>query len=230
MVVGQSSPRTIEPEMVMTRVTNAFVSSLINADRETLPYAHWLLTDMFPTALAEELDALAVTAPQGLDHGGRRECNNSTRIFADSQRQAEHPALSALARGMRSPETIDAIERVCGIDLTGTYLRVEYCMDTDGFWLEPHTDIGAKRFTLLCYLSVGEGSDPCGTDIMDHDHRIACSAPFKHNAGVIFVPANDTWHGFAPRRINGVRKTLMINYVGEEWRARHELAFAEPVK
>lgn len=131
---------------------------------------------------------------------------------------------------LKAPEAVATIERTCGIDLTGTYLRVEYCMDTDGFWLEPHTDIGAKRFTMLCYLSVGEGSDPCGTDVLDGNHRVVARAPFERNSGLIFIPSPDTWHGFAPRRINGVRKTLMVNYVGEEWRARHELAFADPVK
>ena len=37
--------------------------------------------------------------------------------------------------------------------LRDSHLRIEYCLDTDGFWLEPHTDIGAKLFTMLVYLS-----------------------------------------------------------------------------
>jgi hypothetical protein len=35
----------------------------------------------------------------------------------------------------------------------------------------------------------------------------------------------DTWHGFRPRDIRGVRRSLIVNYVVPEWRARHELAF-----
>lgn len=27
--------------------------------------------------------------------------------------------------------------------------RLEYAIDEDGFWLEPHTDIGIKKFTYL---------------------------------------------------------------------------------
>lgn len=213
----------------MSRVANTFIRSLSMAGPQTQPFPHWLPTGMFPTALTAELDALEVPPPPA-EHGGRRECNNSTRIFASPERQQACPALAALAQAMAAPETVDAIERRCGIDLAGTFLRIEYCLDTDGFWLEPHTDIGAKRFTMLCYLSVGAGSDPCGTDLLDGEHRTVATAPFHHNAGVIFIPAADTWHAFAPRRINGVRKSVMVNYVGAEWRARHELAFDQPVK
>ena len=42
---------------------------------------------------------------------------------------------------------------------------------------------------------------------------------------MIFVPSNDTWHGFESRPINGVRKSIIINYVTQEWRAREQLAF-----
>ncbi|HTH16563.1 MAG TPA: 2OG-Fe(II) oxygenase, partial [Magnetospirillum sp.] len=156
--------------------------------------------------------------------------NNNTRMFADAARQAQYPELQALAQGMAAPATLAAIEETCGISLVGTYLRIEYCRDTEGFWLEPHTDIGAKRFTMLCYLSVGEGSDPCGTDILADADTFVTTAPFHLNSGVIFIPGNDTWHSFRPRRINGVRKSVMVNFVGPEWRARHELAFENPVK
>ena len=51
--------------------------------------------------------------------------------------------------------------------LDGSFLRIECCLDTDGFWLEPHTDIGAKLLTLLVYLSDHPEAGDWGTDIMD---------------------------------------------------------------
>jgi hypothetical protein len=42
---------------------------------------------------------------------------------------------------------------------------------------------------------------------------------------LIFVPSNNTYHGFEQRRIDGVRKSLVINYVTNEWRAREQLAY-----
>ena len=48
---------------------------------------------------------------------------------------------------------------------------------------------------------------------------------------MIFIPSNNTFHGFEPRTIPGVRKSLIINYVTNEWRAREQLAFPDqPVK
>jgi hypothetical protein len=44
---------------------------------------------------------------------------------------------------------------------------------------------------------------------------------------LIFIPANNTWQGFHKRPIQGIRRSLIVNYVGAEWRARHELAFPD---
>ena len=44
---------------------------------------------------------------------------------------------------------------------------------------------------------------------------------------MVFVPSDITYHGFEPRPIEGVRNSLIINYVTNEWRAREQLAFPE---
>jgi hypothetical protein len=49
-------------------------------------------------------------------------------------------------------------------------------------------------------------------------------SPFVFNTAFIFIPGTDTYHGFEPRRIEGVRKSVIINYVTSEWRAREQLA------
>ncbi len=70
-----------------------------------------------------------------------------------------------------------------------------------------------------------------GTDIMDAAGQVLGRAPGSFNAGLIFVPGPDTWHGFTRRPIRGVRRSLIVNYVRPEWRSRHELAFPEtPVR
>ncbi len=96
--------------------------------------------------------------------------------------------------------------------------------------MEPHTDIGAKRLTFLIYLSDHPDAENWGTDIMDQAGHVLGRAPGSANRGLIFVPAADTWHGFVRRPILGVRRSLIVNYVGPEWRSRRELAFpGEPV-
>jgi len=214
----------------MAHLADAFIANLEGADAYTSPYRHWILKEVVPAPIAQELNDLEIPMAAGLNYGGQRALNDSLRAFFDTQRQAENPTIAAFAETFRAPETIAAIETITDCDLTGSLLRIEYCQDGDGFWLERHTDIGAKLFTFLVYLTVGEGSDNCGTDIFDDDGNLVKSAAFKFNTGLIFVPANNTWHGFNRRKINGVRKTIIINYVKPEWRARHELAFDTPVK
>jgi hypothetical protein len=41
------------------------------------------------------------------------------------------------------------------------------------------------------------------------------------------VPSSTTYHGFERRPIDGVRKSIIINYVTDEWRAREQLAFPD---
>lgn len=216
----------------MNPVAAHHLASLKNAERHALPWRHWLLDDMYPADLVAELESLPFQPPSGVLHEGRREVNNSVRVFFDEATQAKHPCAAKLVEAMRDPAVLAAIEAECGIDLTGSLLRMEYCMDVGDFWLEPHTDIAVKKYTMLLYLSAGEGSDNCGTDVLavEEPHALVGEAPFGFNKGTLFIPGKDTWHGFHTRKIVGVRKSIIINYVTPDWRARHELTSERPVK
>jgi len=80
---------------------------------------------------------------------------------------------------------------------------------------------------MLVYLSTEPGSEEWGTDILDANLNLVAVAPYKRNCGLIFVPGGDTWHGFRRRPIQGVRRSLIVNYVKPEWRSRHELAYPD---
>jgi hypothetical protein len=214
----------------MACLADTLIASLEGSRVHAHPYRHWLLNEVMPPDVARIVDTLDIPMGEGLDYGGRRELNNSKRAFFDAERQADNQTIAQVAQAFRAPQTIATIESMTGCDLTGSFLRMEYAQDTEGFWLEPHTDIGVKLFTMLWYLSVGEGSDNCGTDIFDPQGTLVKTAPFTFNGALIFVPATDTFHGFNQRRINGIRKSVIVNYVTPEWRARHELTFQEPVK
>ena len=213
-------------------IADHVIASLKASERHREPWRHWLLDDMVPAEAAAALEALPFAAPGDILHDGRREANNSSRVFFDAETQAAHPVTADLVAAFLDPRTLAAFEAECGIDLSGSLLRMEYCMDVGDFWLEPHTDIAVKKLTLLLYLSVGEGSDGCGTDVLavEEPHALVAVSPFGLNKGTLFIPAGDTWHGFHKRRINGVRKSIIINYVTDDWRARHELASHQPVK
>jgi hypothetical protein len=78
---------------------------------------------------------------------------------------------------------------------------------------------------MLLYLSKIPQHASLGTDIYDAAKRRVGRSPFAPNAAMVFVPSSDTFHGFEARTIEGVRKSLIINYVTDEWRAREQLAF-----
>ena len=121
-----------------------------------------------------------------------------------------------VAAAFQDSGTIRALEQTCSTSLTGGFLRIEYCQDSDGFWLEPHTDIGAKLITILIYLSDGPDTADWGTDLYDGGKSWVGRAPFGRGRGLVFVPGGDTWHGFAPRSIHGIRRSLIVNYVKDE--------------
>ncbi len=192
-----------------------------------VPFRHWSLADVLPPETCGAIRALPFNIPDMGGIAGRRESINAQRSFFGVEQRRQFPVCDALAHALQAPATIALLQRLCGTVLAGASLRIEYCQDTDGFWLEPHTDIGAKLFTMLIYLSDGPAAETLGTDLLDTTGNLVARSPGTFDSGLIFIPAEDTWHGFAPRRIEGVRRTLIVNYVRPEWRARHELCFPD---
>lgn len=210
-----------------TAISETFLASLRHAGQHTQPYAHWLLNRCLPDATANELIALPFQPARIEDTQGRRETHNDSRIHFGAEYQRQHTVIESLARVFQSKQIVDALKAATGAPLSGTSLRIEYCQDTEGFWLEPHTDIGVKKFTMLIYLNREPEGAGWGTDIYsDQDTRYG-RAPSPFNAGLIFVPGDTTWHAFDRRPMKGVRKSLIVNYVGQEWRNRQELCFPD---
>lgn len=222
----------IQPADALARAIQAgFIASLANSERRTEPYRHWVLRDVLPPEAAEAIFALPVARPENLVFDGRRETNNASRTYFDAEARRRYAPARALAEAFQSPDAVAAIERECGANLADSCLRVEYCQDTEGFWLEPHTDIGVKRFTMSLFLCRGAGASDMGTDIYTTDKTWFGRAPSEFNTAMIFIPSKITFHGFAKRPMPSLRKSLIINYVGPEWRNRQELAYPDtPVR
>ena len=208
-------------------VAKVFLACLDRNDPGSTPFRHWLLAEMLPAETCAAVDALPVTPPVIADTMGRRETHNSSRLFFGVDERAQHAVCDDIASALQRADVIRQLEGLCDVRLAGASLRIEYCLDTDGFWLEPHTDIGAKLFTMLIYLSDDPGSEAWGTDLYDRQQRWVATTPFRRNCGFIFIPGPETWHGVERRPIHGVRRSLIVNYVKPEWRSRHELAFPE---
>ncbi len=208
-------------------IITSLLASIDASKKEAAPYPHWLLSHCMPSGVAADLAALPFPPPALGGVSGKRELHNATRKYFDVENRAHFPLIEAFAQAFQSPEVTGGVARHFGARLDGTYLRLEYAQDTDGFWLEPHTDLGVKTFTMLLYLSADPSHSDLGTDIYDNDKRHVGRSPFAQNAAMVFVPSSNTYHGFEPRRIEGVRKSIIINYVTSEWRAREQLSFPE---
>ncbi|HZK99333.1 MAG TPA: hypothetical protein VFC47_05500 [Caulobacteraceae bacterium] len=188
------------------------------------PYDHWMVGPVFPDAVAEALSGLPFAAAGVEGVSGKRELHNDTRRYFDAANNARLAACAAVSDAFQSDAVALAIQAATGADLAGSYVRLEYAQDTDGFWLEPHTDLGVKRFTMLIYLARA-GQEDLGTDIYRDHETWAKRTAFVSNSALVFVPGADTWHGLERRPIAGVRKSLIMNYVTDGWRARDQLAF-----
>ena len=208
--------RELRVDELKERVVRSLLRSVETARSETRSYEFWILERLLPEALARELSELPMGAPLLGDSCGRRETFNGSRTFFSPEVRARHPVAEAVAGGFQDPRVVAALQRLTRAPLTAAYTRVEYCQDRDGFWLEPHLDISAKKMSLIAYLSQAPGSEDWGTDIYGPDLEPLgrCSAHWK--SAFLFIPGADTWHGFEPRRIDGVRKSLIVNYVGQE--------------
>jgi hypothetical protein len=208
-------------------IADQLLASFKSGQSSDKPYQHWFLEDCLPADVMAAVQDLPFEAPDLGGVSGKREVHNATRKYFDNENQARHSVVSAISDAFQSDEIVAAVEETFGTDLTGAYLRIEFAQDTDGFWLEPHTDLGVKLFTCLLYVSDEPGHDVLGTDIYDAEKQHVGRSPFAPSAAMVFVPSDVTYHGFEPRPIPGIRKSLIINYVTDEWRAREQLAFPD---
>ncbi len=208
-------------------IIDQFATCLDHGRAVTEPYRHWLLRDVFPRDVCDAVKALPFDPPRIEDTEGKRATYDDTRLFFSVENRGRFDVCRELAQALQDEAAIRELESTCGATLKGGVLRIEYCQDTGGFWLEPHTDIGAKLLTMQVYLSTDPGSENWGTDILDENMNRVATAPYHFNWGLMFIPGVDTWHGFRKRPIDGVRKSIIVNYVKDEWRDRHQLAYPD---
>ncbi|MGO9986953.1 MAG: 2OG-Fe(II) oxygenase [Rhodomicrobium sp.] len=215
------------PAAVANPVADSFLACLAQSAHAVTPYDYWLLQAALPDEDVNAIAALPFAPPGDVIFNGRRETNNATRVYFNRENQERFEVCRRVVAGFQDPRVRHAIEVATGADLSDAQLRIEYCQDTEGFWLEPHTDIFVKKFTMLVYLSDDPRLKAAGTDVHQGppDYKYVCSAPYGKNLGVIFIPGPNTWHAVGRRPLGGaIRKSIIINYVTSDWRDKYELA------
>ena len=213
------------------QIARHFRRALADSTRHDVPYTHWNLTEVLPEALCWGIISLPI-APLVIDDcRGVRDVDNSLRTFLTPALQADFPLLADFASAMQRPEVARLAGETCGFEAEGSYLRMEYIQDIDGAWLEPHHDVPQKLCSMVIYLCTGPDAGDWGTDIYDSQKRWFARSSAEFNSAAIFIPGENTWHGFEKRPIRGIRRLLEINYVHRSWRDRNQLCFPEqPVR
>jgi hypothetical protein len=227
-MTAQSAAAAASPERLgaaAERVADAFAASIAKRRAFDAPYRHYLIENCFPKDVADELAALPFAAPALDGVSGKRELHNDQRSYFDAAAMARFPVMRAVAEALQARRIARLVHETFAAPIDDTFLRLEYAQDIDGFWLQPHTDLGVKKFTCLIYLSEGPGHEKLGTDIYASPGDHFGSSPFKRGGAMIFVPGDNTWHGFEKRPIEGVRRSVILNYVTHEWRAREQLSY-----
>jgi hypothetical protein len=206
-------------------------ASVRAAERHESPYRHWFLQGVFPRPVYDELRVMPFPVGDLAGVSGTREAHNADRVYFSGSNLEAFASCRAAAEAFQDSDTVGLFSAAFGGSLDDTYVRVEYAQDTNGFWLKPHTDIGVKLFTMLIYMSDDPNHADLGTDIYADENTPVGRSPFSPNSAMIFIPSDKTWHGFEKRPIQGVRRSIIVNYVTNDWRAREQLAFPrEPVK
>jgi len=217
------------PNSTISLSTESIQKSLIRSFEQACafdePYPHWLLDNVFPEVVIDAINSLPFEAP-ALEASGTREMNNNLRNYFDRENNQKYPVMQYVSEAFQTLEVVSSIEKIFKTNLKQTFLRLEYSQDISGFWLEPHTDIGVKNFSMLSYVS-RDNNVKYGTDVYYDKDRHCKNTPYKTNTALVFVPSDNTWHGFEKREIKGVRKSVIINYVTKDWRAREQLPFQD---
>lgn len=217
---------TYPPLPTAPAVAEYFCHALQMADRDEQPYLHWKLADVLPQDMCTGILTLPIVPPALGETDGTRDSYNDARGFFTPELREQFPACAVLADALQRPEVAWQFAKTTGIDVEGSFLRIEYIQDTDGAWLEPHRDIPDKLFSMVVYLCTGPEAKTWGTDIYDAGRNWVGRASAEFNSAVIFIPGDNTWHGFDKRPIRGVRRLMEINYV-QNWRDRNQLAFPD---
>jgi hypothetical protein len=207
-------------------IAASIVASVERAQAHPTPFPHWLMSGVLPDRTAEAVAALPFAPTELAGLSGRRELHNPQRRYAAGAELEAHPVAAGLAEAFQSAPVVAALAMLTGAVLAGAFLRIEFALDVEGFWLEPHTDLGVKLLTI--FLQLGRpGQESLGTDLYWDAQTWAERAPFAWNAALVFAPSQRSWHGLEPRPIEGVRRSVIVNYVTADWRSREQLAFPD---
>jgi hypothetical protein len=204
------------------RVDNLLRSVAI-ADYSQTPFPHWQLQGVLPDGLCRALLDLPVRPRRG----ALAQLPGADNLCFDPEVCERHPVGARAVELFSDARVIATLEQMCDVHLSGSYLRLTRQIDTPGPDVGPHCDLAVRLLRLEIYLAADEGQE-VGASLFDAQLQLAGSAWCNRNSALLLVPAGNTWHGTPHSRIRTRRQTLLVEYVTDAWRAKHELACRIP--
>src|SRR5690349_17878839 len=120
-----------------TDLAHNVATALRGAARRAVPFEHWLLADVLTPEFSAAMLSLPLEPATTAENLGRRETLNALRRFFCVDTRRRFPVCDRVADAFQSAAAMAAVEDVSGARLAGSYLRIEFCQDRNGFWLEP---------------------------------------------------------------------------------------------
>src|SRR4051812_20950317 len=88
---GAASPDRNSQEGIMETPTKTkLLTALKTSTHVEEPFDYWLLEDVLPARMCDAIATLPFAAPTGAVFDGRREANNSTRVYFSPENQAQY--------------------------------------------------------------------------------------------------------------------------------------------
>src|SRR5579862_3330079 len=104
------TPEKLSP--AAQRVADAFAASIAARKIFDEPYRHYLLENVFPKDISDELADLPFAAPRLDGVSGKRELHNDQRSYFDAAAMTRFPVMRAVAEALQSKQVTRLIHDV----------------------------------------------------------------------------------------------------------------------
>src|ERR1700722_4823468 len=91
------------------RVADSFASAVAGRRTFEAPYRHYLVANVFPADVAEELAHLPFAPPVLNGVSGKRELHNDQRSYFDADGVTRFPVMGGVAEALQSTRTVSLI-------------------------------------------------------------------------------------------------------------------------
>ena len=121
VTAAQQTFATLSPEG--RRVADAFAAAVAARQAFDRPYRHYLLENVFPADVSDELATLPFAPPVLNGVSGKRELHNDQRSYFDSTGVARFPVMRGVAEAFQSREIVRLIHEAFDAPIDDTFVR-----------------------------------------------------------------------------------------------------------